>query len=229
VRSSALPAAVHGLQPAVVEGLARPYAADSLAAISATTDLQPGDHGLDGAVRDEGVGLRDDWRNGLAIASIREPVAEFGGDLVIEPSPRRDQVRRLPVEPVRVLFADDHPLFLDGLIALLKARAELAGTATTGTEDRRPGLPDPARRRRGLAHARLNAIEATRRIGAKACTRGDVADHARRHDSIFSALRARARVDVLEGAGREQIRCAMQAAASGESILGADPAERMLG
>jgi len=38
--------------------------------------------------------------------------------------------------PVRVLIADDHPLFRDGLIALLTdgPSTELAGAATTGTE-----------------------------------------------------------------------------------------------
>jgi DNA-binding NarL/FixJ family response regulator len=39
-------------------------------------------------------------------------------------------------EPIRVLIADDHPLFRDGLSALLTdgPDTELAGTATSGTE-----------------------------------------------------------------------------------------------
>jgi len=38
-------------------------------------------------------------------------------------------------EPIRVLVADDHPLFRDGLIALLRDEpdTELTGTAATGT------------------------------------------------------------------------------------------------
>jgi chemotaxis response regulator CheB len=38
--------------------------------------------------------------------------------------------------PSRVMIADDHPLFCDGLAALLTdgPGTELAGTATTGTE-----------------------------------------------------------------------------------------------
>jgi len=43
------------------------------------------DHGLDVEVRDDGVGLPDGWRTGVGIASMRERVAELGGDLVIEP------------------------------------------------------------------------------------------------------------------------------------------------
>src|SRR5262249_24973304 len=48
-------------------------------------------------------------------------------------------------------------------------------------------------------------------------------------DSIFAALRAGARGYLLKGASREQIRCAIQAAAKGEIIFGADLAARMLG
>ena len=44
------------------------------------------DHGLDVEVCDDGVGLPEGWRTGVGIASMRERVAELGGDLVIEPS-----------------------------------------------------------------------------------------------------------------------------------------------
>jgi DNA-binding NarL/FixJ family response regulator len=136
-------------------------------------------------------------------------------------------------EPVRVLVADDHPLFRDGLIALIAGGAgtELAGTATTGTQAvdlARQTQPDVVVM--DLHMPGLNGIEATRRI---------VAD--RPHvavlvltmfdddDSIFSALRAGARGYLLKGADRDQIRCAIQAAANGEIIFGADLATRMLG
>jgi len=42
-----------------------------------------GDMGI--SVRDDGVGLADGWRAGVGIASMRERVAELGGDLVIGP------------------------------------------------------------------------------------------------------------------------------------------------
>jgi DNA-binding NarL/FixJ family response regulator len=136
-------------------------------------------------------------------------------------------------KPVRVLIADDHPLFRDGLIALLHdgPRTELAGTATTGTEAvdlARQTQPDVVVM--DLHMPGLNGIEATRRI---------VAD--RPHiavlvltmfdddDFIFAALRAGARGYLLKGADRDQIRCGIQAAASGEVIFGADLAARMLG
>jgi len=37
-------------------------------------------------VRDDGVGLPEGWRAGVGIASMRERVAELGGELVIEAS-----------------------------------------------------------------------------------------------------------------------------------------------
>ena len=136
-------------------------------------------------------------------------------------------------EPIRVLIADDHPLFRDGLTALLRDEAdtELAGTATSGTEAidlARETQPDVVVM--DLHMPGLNGIEATRRIVADSphiavlvLTMFDD------DDSIFSALRAGARGYLLKGAGREQIRCAVHAAANGEIIFGADLAARMLG
>ena len=136
-------------------------------------------------------------------------------------------------EPVRVLIADDHPLFRDGLIALLTdgADTELAGTATSGT-----GAVDLAREIQpdvvvmDLQMPGLNGIEATRRIVADSphiavlvLTMFDD------DNSIFAALRAGARGYLLKGADREQILRAVHSAASGEVVFGADLAERMLG
>jgi DNA-binding NarL/FixJ family response regulator len=136
-------------------------------------------------------------------------------------------------ETVRVLIADDHPLFRDGLTALLNdgPDTELAGTATTGTEAvdlARETQPDVVVM--DLHMPDLNGIEATRRIVADSphisvlvLTMFDD------DDSIFSALRAGARGYLLKGADREQIRGAIRAAAAGEIIFGAQLAERMLG
>jgi len=136
-------------------------------------------------------------------------------------------------KPVRVLIADDHPMFCDGLTALLNSGCdtELTGTATTGTEAidlARETQPDVVVM--DLHMPDLSGIEATRRILADSphisvlvLTMFDD------DDSIFSALRAGARGYLLKGADREQIRCAIRAAASGEIIFGAQLTERMLG
>jgi len=136
-------------------------------------------------------------------------------------------------DPVRVLIADDHPLFRDGLTALLTdgPDTELAGTATSGTEAvdlARDTQPDVVVM--DLHMPGLNGIEATRRIVADSphiavlvLTMFDD------DDSIFAALRAGARGYLLKGADRDQIRCAIHAAANGEIIFGADLAAKMLG
>jgi signal transduction histidine kinase len=58
------------------------------------------DDGLQVDVRDDGTGLPDGWRAGVGVASMRERVAELGGELVIEPSPPHGTriIARLPAQ-----------------------------------------------------------------------------------------------------------------------------------
>jgi DNA-binding NarL/FixJ family response regulator len=134
--------------------------------------------------------------------------------------------------PIRVLIADDHPLFCDGLATLLAdgPGTELAGAATTGSEAiglARETQPDVVLM--DLHMPGMNGIEATRRIAAD-CPHAAVLVLTMFDDdgSVLSALRAGARGYLLKGASREQIRCAIHAAASGEIIFGAQLAGRML-
>jgi DNA-binding NarL/FixJ family response regulator len=134
--------------------------------------------------------------------------------------------------PIRVLIADDHPLFCDGLATLLTdgSGTELAGAATTGTEAvdlARETQPDVVLM--DLHMPGMNGIEATRRIVAD-CPHVAVLVLTMFDDdgSVLSALRAGARGYLLKGASREQIRCAIHAAASGGIIFSAQPATRML-
>jgi DNA-binding NarL/FixJ family response regulator len=135
--------------------------------------------------------------------------------------------------PIRVLIADDHPLYRDGLAALLTEGpgTELAGAAATGAE-----AADLARQTQpdvvvmDLHMPGIGGIEATRRIMADSpdvtvlvLTMFDD------DDSISSALRAGARGYLLKGASRDQIRGAIHAAAHGQLIFGAPLASRMLG
>jgi DNA-binding NarL/FixJ family response regulator len=135
-------------------------------------------------------------------------------------------------EPIRVLIADDHPLFRDGLTAMLTDApdTELVGAATSGTEAvdmARETQPDVVVM--DLNMPGLHGIEATRRIVADSphitvlvLTMFDD------DDSIFSALRAGARGYLLKGADQEQIRAAIGAAANGEIIFGTELAARVL-
>jgi len=135
-------------------------------------------------------------------------------------------------DPVRVLIADDHPLFRDGLAALLRAApdTELAGAAATGTEA--VGLAGQVQPDVVLMDLRLpglNGIEATRQIVADSPhTAVVVLTMFDDDDSVFAALRAGARGYLLKGADQDEIRRAVQAAAAGEAIFGAGIASRVL-
>ena len=134
--------------------------------------------------------------------------------------------------PVRVLIADDHPLFRDGLAALLAGGpgTELAGAAADGAEAvdlARHTQPDVVVM--DLHMPGLGGIEATRAIVAgRPQTAVLVLTMFDDDGSITAALRAGAHGYLLKGASGDQIRCAIHAAASGEIIFGAQLAARMI-
>src|SRR4051812_35122678 len=133
--------------------------------------------------------------------------------------------------PVRLVVADDHPMFRLGLIAALSisAEVEIAGEAADGAEllalvERvRPDvvLTD-------LTMPDLNGTAATQQIldrfpevAVLMLTMHD--DDA----ALFSAMRAGARGYLLKGADREQIIRAVLAVADGEAVYGAAVARRI--
>lgn len=127
-------------------------------------------------------------------------------------------------KPIRILIADDHPLFRTGLRALLDSvpDTEVVGEAETGTEavaQARTLTPDVVVM--DLNMPDLNGIEATRQI---------VRDTQDVHvlvmtmheddESVFAALRAGARGYQLKGAVQDETLRAIRAVANGEAILG---------
>lgn len=135
------------------------------------------------------------------------------------------------VEPFRVLVADDHQLFRDGLRSLVLAMpdARLVGEAADGPEAvtlataSRPDVVVMDLRMPGM-----DGVEATRRILAEhADTRVLVVSMLDDDASVFAAIRAGARGYVLKGAGHEEVSQAIRAVYRGEGIFGAAIAARM--
>jgi DNA-binding NarL/FixJ family response regulator len=134
--------------------------------------------------------------------------------------------------PVRLLVADDHPVFRFGLRALVQAEAELelVGEAATGreaialAEQLRPDviLLD-------LNMPGLNGIEVARQLQGLGLPLGIlVLTMLEDDDSIFAAMRAGARGYVLKGAGREETLQAIRTVAAGGAIFSPGVAERLL-
>jgi DNA-binding NarL/FixJ family response regulator len=134
-------------------------------------------------------------------------------------------------ETVRVLLADDHPVYRDGLAALLGSLdgVEVVGTAADGVEavdGARELQPDVVVM--DVQMPRLDGIEATRAITADSPHIGVVVlTMAEEDQTLFAAMRAGARGYLLKGANQAEIVRAITAVAQGEAIFGPAIARRV--
>jgi DNA-binding NarL/FixJ family response regulator len=135
---------------------------------------------------------------------------------------------------IRVLIADDHPVFRYGLRALLLAEAtmmEVVGEATTGEEAialAAKSLPDVILMDVNMPG--LNGIEATRRILAATPQIGILMLTMFDDDeSVFAAMRAGARGYLLKGAEGEEAVRAIVGVNNGEAIFSPAVARRLIG
>jgi DNA-binding NarL/FixJ family response regulator len=135
-------------------------------------------------------------------------------------------------EPLRVLIADDHPLFRDGLQGLLESvgDVEVVGQAANG--EAAVSLADalqPDVIVMDLNMPGLDGIEATRRI-VHDSPRANVLVVTMYEDdeSVFAALRAGARGYLLKGASQSETLRAIRAVANGEGIFGPGVAARVM-
>jgi DNA-binding NarL/FixJ family response regulator len=136
------------------------------------------------------------------------------------------------MEQIRVLIADDHPLFRDGLRTLLQSgsEAKVVGEAATGDETiAMAATLQPDVILMDIHMPGTNGIEATRRIL-----------HTSPHisilivtmyeddDSVFAAMRAGARGYLLKGADQDETLRAIQAVSRGEAIFSPAIAKRLI-
>ena len=132
---------------------------------------------------------------------------------------------------IRVLIADDHPVFRDGLRALVESAPDLdlAGEATTGTQAvELAATGRPAVILMDLRMPELSGIEATRRIVEADPTVGIlIVTMSEDDESLFAAMRAGARGYIPKDAERAEILSAIRACALGEAVFGASIARRV--
>lgn len=124
---------------------------------------------------------------------------------------------------IRILLADDHPIFRYGLRAVLASdpETELVGEAGSGEE-----AVELTRRLRpdvvlmDITMPGLNGVEATRRILAEfPGTNILIVTMYDDSASVLAALRAGARGYLIKGTDREELLRAVRAAAAGHAIL----------
>lgn len=134
---------------------------------------------------------------------------------------------------IRVLIADDHPLFRDGMHGLLDSveETQVVGEAADGreavflAEELGPDviLMD-------LNMPGMNGITATRKVLEASPNTGVlVVTMLEDDDSVFAAMRAGALGYLLKGANQDEVLRAIRAVANGEAILGPGIARRVMG
>ncbi|HEV2058099.1 MAG TPA: response regulator transcription factor, partial [Solirubrobacteraceae bacterium] len=132
---------------------------------------------------------------------------------------------------LRVLIADDHPLFRQGLRVLVESADDLAvvGEAQNGTG----AVAQTLRTRPDVVLMDLNmpalgGVEATRRIvAAHPQIRVLILTMFEEDESVFAAMRAGARGYLLKGSGRNEVLRAVRTVAAGRGDLRAAIAERL--
>ena len=137
------------------------------------------------------------------------------------------------MELIRVLIADDHPHFRDGLRALLLSAPDLEVVGEAGDGEEAISLAaelQPDVILMDLNMPGVGGIEATRRI---LLTSPHIAilviSMFEDDDSVFAAMRAGARGYLLKDARGDEVINAIRAVAAGQAIFGPGIAQRLVG
>jgi DNA-binding NarL/FixJ family response regulator len=133
--------------------------------------------------------------------------------------------------PIRVLIADDHPVFRDGLASLLEphpdievvARAADGAQAVAMVAEHRPDVVVM-----DIQMPEVNGIEATRRIVAQWPGTGVLVFTMGEDDgTLLSAMRAGARGYLVKGASQDEVTRAITAVHAGGVVFGSSLASRI--
>lgn len=136
------------------------------------------------------------------------------------------------MEALRILIADDHPLFRHGVreVLNLAADVEVTGEATSGEETiTQAEALQPDVILMDVNMPGVNGIEATRRIlHDSPHIRILVVTMFEDDGTVFAAMRAGARGYILKDADKENILRAIQAVGNGEAIFSPTIATRLI-
>ena len=136
------------------------------------------------------------------------------------------------MEKIRILIADDHALFREGLRALFAALPdiEVVGEAPDGEAAiMQVNALQPDVVLMDINMPGLNGVEATRRILSAHPDLGVIMVTMLEDDaSVFAAMRAGARGYVLKGAHHDEILQAIRAISMGQAVFGPAIAARMM-
>lgn len=138
----------------------------------------------------------------------------------------------MATKPLRILIADDHPLFRKGMRALLDSLAdfEVVGETAGGGETVSRALElEPDVVLMDLQMPDGGGLQATRRLVAQNPRIAIlVVTLFEDDDSVFAALRAGARGYILKDADEDEMARAIRAAAQGEAIFSPAIATRLI-
>jgi DNA-binding NarL/FixJ family response regulator/class 3 adenylate cyclase len=148
------------------------------------------------------------------------------------PSLKLTATEDFSMDTIRLLIADDHALFREGLRALFSALPdiEIVGEAPDGaTAITQVDALQPEVVLMDINMPGVNGIEATRRILSNHPQLGIIMVTMLEDDaSVFAAMRAGARGYVLKGAHHDEILQAIRAVAAGQAVFGPAIAARMM-
>ena len=135
------------------------------------------------------------------------------------------------MQAIRIVIADDHPVFRFGLRALLNAMPDIEVVGEVSTGEEVIVMVDSVRPDVILMDINMpgtNGIEATRRIRETNPDTRILILTMLEDDSVFAAMRAGARGYMVKGAEPTEVLRAIHAVADGEAIFSPGIAERLI-